>query len=438
MSPLESESRMAAQFAPLATVESIPYFLKIPFSCAITIGEQSVSAIMPNFIFAVSGASLAKTEPVQRAGKPARSEAAAERVRNFRRVSLGPVSAFILLHSEAYVRSLAESLATGMPCGPPPAYRCFDCSHESDSSMSVPLDSRQLRAFSALARTGSFTLAAKELYLSQSAVSHSMKALEEDVGCRLLDRVGKKVFLTQAGEQLLNHTEKILREMKNARESLQQLGKWGKGRVRLGASTTACQYIIPNALTEFKKKFADCAVTIEPGDTSEMVEALYANRIDIAIALRPQNDDGLDFRPLFTDELSFLVSPLHSWATNRHAPRDDVSKQNFILYNRSSYTARVIDDYFRQERIVLNTCIELGSMEAMKELVKLNLSVSIVAPWIVREEIAAGTLVALSMGRRKLKREWGIIHLQERRLGLPEETFIKIAQEAVNNAKINT
>src|SRR4051794_2689148 len=141
-------------------------------------------------------------------------------------------------------------------------------------SMDVPLDSRQLRAFSALARTGSFTLAAKELFLSQSAVSHSMKALEEDVGCRLLDRVGKKVFLTQAGEQLLSHTEKILREMKTARESLQQLGKWGKGRLRLGASATACQYIIPTALTEFKRRYADCAINIEPGDTAHMIEAL--------------------------------------------------------------------------------------------------------------------------------------------------------------------
>jgi DNA-binding transcriptional LysR family regulator len=144
----------------------------------------------------------------------------------------------------------------------------------------------------------------------------------------------------------------------------------------------------------------------------------------------------LEFRPLFNDELSFLVSPQHPWAMNRHVPREEVPKQNFVLYNRSSYTARGIDDYFRQERIVLNTCIELGSMEAIKELVKLNLGVSIVAPWIARQEIAAGTLVALSMGRRKLKREWGIIHLQERRLGLPEETFIKIAQDAVNTASI--
>ena len=263
-----------------------------------------------------------------------------------------------------------------------------------------------------------------------------MKALEEDVGCRLLDRVGKKVFLTQAGEQLLNHTEKILREMKAARESLQQLGKWGKGRLRLGSSTTACQYIIPAALTEFKKRFADCAVHIEPGDTAQMVEALLANRIDIAITLKPQLDEGLEFRPLFNDELSFLVSPQHPWAANRHVERDEIAKQNFVLYNRSSYTSRVIDDYFRQERIVLNACIELANMEAIKELVKLNLGVSIVAPWIAREEIANGTLVALSMGRRKLKREWGIIHLQERRLGLPEETFIKIAQATVDNAAI--
>ncbi len=85
--------------------------------------------------------------------------------------------------------------------------------------MNVPLDGKQLRAFTKLAQTGSYTLAAKELNLSQSAVSHSMKALEQDVGCRLLDRMGKKVVLTQAGEQLLHHAKKILEEMSATRGS---------------------------------------------------------------------------------------------------------------------------------------------------------------------------------------------------------------------------
>src|SRR5688572_19324518 len=98
--------------------------------------------------------------------------------------------------------------------------------------MKGPLDSRQLRAFATLAKTGSFTTAAKELFLSQSAVSHSIKALEEETGCRLLDRVGKKIALTHAGEQLLHHTEKILGEMELARTSLEHLGKWGQARLR--------------------------------------------------------------------------------------------------------------------------------------------------------------------------------------------------------------
>src|SRR5438067_124339 len=120
------------------------------------------------------------------------------------------------------------------------------------------LDSRQLRAFASLARTGSFTQTARELHLTQSAISHAIKALETDVGCRLLDRLGKKVILTQAGEQLLVHAEKILHAMTTAREDLKQLGKWGRSRLRLGASTAVCQYIRPALLREFKESFSQC------------------------------------------------------------------------------------------------------------------------------------------------------------------------------------
>src|SRR5690348_9547492 len=131
--------------------------------------------------------------------------------------------------------------------------------------MKTPLDSRRIRAFSVLARTGSFTQTARELHLTQSGISHSMKELERETGCRLLDRLGKKVVLTQAGEQLLHHVNKILQEMENAQRALAHLGKWGRGRLRLGASTTACQHIIPPVLREFKESFPDHAITIEPG-----------------------------------------------------------------------------------------------------------------------------------------------------------------------------
>jgi len=296
--------------------------------------------------------------------------------------------------------------------------------------MTDPIDSRQLRAFVALARTGSFTLAAKELFLSQSAVSHSMKALESDVGCRLFDRMGKKVLLTQAGESLLHHTDKIMHEMAAARAGLEQLGKWGAGRLRIGASTTACQYIVPAVLREFKERFPKCRIAIEPGDTLEAVELVRENKVDLAITMEPRNEEQFEFHPLFTDELTFLVGAMHPWASEGHVVRSEIPKQSYVLYNKNSYTFRMVRDYFNQEDMVLNTVIELGSMEAIKELVKLGLGVSILAPWIAQKEIQEKSLVAFPLGRRKMKRSWGVIHWRGRRLSLAEETFLSLCKAA--------
>lgn len=299
--------------------------------------------------------------------------------------------------------------------------------------MNQPLDSRQLRAFTTLARTGSFTLAAKQLYLSQSAVSHAMKALEQDVACRLFDRMGKKVLLTQAGEQLLHHAEKILREMATARTSLKQLGKWGHERLRIGASTTACQYILPAVLREFKESYAQCSIIIEPSDASETVELLQNNRIDLALGLEPEKENQFEFLPLFIDELVFLMGPSHPWALKGHVVREEILRQNYVLYNKASYTFRLIEEYFHEEEMVLNTVIELGSMEAIKELIKLGLGVSILAPWIAQKELSEKSLVALPLGRRKLKRTWGILHWRRRRLSLAEETFVGLCREVTRN-----
>jgi DNA-binding transcriptional LysR family regulator len=218
--------------------------------------------------------------------------------------------------------------------------------------------------------------------------------------------------------------------MENARESLGHLGKWGRGRLRIGASTTACQHLIPPVLREFKESFPDHAITIEPGDTSALVSALLRHRIDLAIAIEPSKEPQLEFHPLFNDELHFITGALHPWAKSRRVERSEVPKQNYILYNKHSITFRIIEEYFRREEMVLNTVIELGTMEAIKELVKLGLGVSILAPWIARREIDEGSLVALSIGRRKLERRWGILHWRGKRLDLAEETFIGLCESA--------
>jgi DNA-binding transcriptional LysR family regulator len=309
---------------------------------------------------------------------------------------------------------------------------------EHNSFMKMTVDSRQLNAFAALARCGSFTVAARELFLTQSAVSHAIKALEDDIGCRLVDRIGKRIQLTPSGEQFLKHTENILREMQAARAGIEALSKWGHGRLRVGASTTACQHLLPAVLREFRESFPKCVIKIEPGDHGRQLELLRAGHVDLAFLLEPENEtsDGLTFVPLFEDELRFFVAPQHPWAHLRSIPREALGSETLILYNKASYTFRLVADYFKDEKLALTNYIELGSMEAIKELAKLGLGAGVLAPWIASAELAKGTLVSLPLGPRKLRRQWSVAYWKGRRLALAEEIFVGLCETVAKDLEV--
>lgn len=299
--------------------------------------------------------------------------------------------------------------------------------------MNDVLDSRQLRVFVTLARCRSFTRAARELHLTPSAVSHSLRALEEQLGCRLLNRVGRSITLTLPGEQLLPHAKRILQEMTAAREAVHQLTHWGRGRLRLMASATASQYLLPSVLRPFKDSFPEYSITLEAGDTPAALAALIDQRIDLALGLRPSRHSPVDFRPLFVDRLLFLVSPAHPWAVRRRAEVSDIPRQLLILYAKNSVTFRMIEEYFGREGISLCPPMELANMEAIKELVKLGLGITIMAPWVARRELAEGSLVALPLGRRALTRCWGVLHARGKPLTLAEETFIRLCTSVMHD-----
>lgn len=299
--------------------------------------------------------------------------------------------------------------------------------------MTTPLDSRQLLAFATLAESGSFTETAKRLFLTQSAISHSIKGLEADLGCKLFARVGKKTHLTEAGERFLPSAHSILRNMEQARGDIDELTQRGRGRLRIGASTTACQYILPPVLRELKQCFPKCTITINSGDTPQAIEEVCNNETDVSITMAPEGIHKCSFHALFQDELRFITSPIHPWAVAARVKREDIGNENFVLYNKASYTFRLIENYFNKESLEINRFIELGSMEAIKELVKIGMGVGILAPWIVRNELEAHSLVSLPLGRSKLKRRWGISYQKGRKLNLIEETFVGLCESAVEN-----
>lgn len=300
--------------------------------------------------------------------------------------------------------------------------------------MHKPLDSRQLAAFAAVARRLSFTQAAKDLFLTQSAVSHALKALEDDVGARLIERSGRQPQLTPAGEKLLRRTEAIMREMSAARAELDESSEWGQTRLRVGASTTACQYILPTVLREFRESFPNCELVVQPGDHGRQVELLHSGQVDLALLLAPGAGRDTEFVPLFEDELCFLVHPRHAWVSAGEVDRENLGRETFVLYNRTSHTFQLVSDYFQRERVPLAHVIELGSMEAIKELVKIGLGVAVLAPWIAQAELASGALVALPLGKRKLTRTWGVAYARERTLSLAEQTFIGLCRSLTQDS----
>ena len=292
----------------------------------------------------------------------------------------------------------------------------------SSQPMQDLLDTRQLRAFAALARCGSFTEAAGELNLTQSAVSHSMKALEEDLGTRLFLRSGKRVLLTQAGKELLSHAESILRRMGMARDAISSLEKSPRGRLRIGCSTAASQFILLAVLREFRDSFPLYNVTVLPGETPENMQRLREGEIDLSISLKPHETTGLACQSLFQDHLEILVAANHPWATTPPTAAE-VAEQTLIVISRKSYTCELFRNHLLGQGVRANNFTELGSIEAMKQFVKLGLGNAIAARWTAEEEINRGEIACVPMPQGPIKRDWVVSHLEDRTLNLAELTF---------------
>src|ERR1700710_2346811 len=172
--------------------------------------------------------------------------------------------------------------------------------------MNPLIDSRQLRAFTVLAHEGSFTQAGKALHLTQSAVSHAIRALEEDLGCQLFLRQGRRVFLTPHGRELLSHAEAVQKEMSQARASLGALDRNPRGHLRIGCTPSASQFILPTVLREFKDSFPLYGITVVPGEPPALQEHLENGAVALAISLKPREVSRLDCHSMFEDELVFL------------------------------------------------------------------------------------------------------------------------------------
>lgn len=299
-------------------------------------------------------------------------------------------------------------------------------------------DLRQLRAFVAVVEEGSFTLAARRIFVTQSAVSHSLRTLEEQLSCRLLDRSGKRVVVTPEGEILLKRCKRVLHELEQAGRDLDSLRRWGQTRIRIGAPQTLCHFLIPSVLREFKDCFPRCEPIIEAGDTTVLLERLADSDLDLVVGLKPRGRGDEGYRPMFKDRLSFVVSPFHPWAADAESVQATMHEHQFIIYAKATETHRLIDDWIEREGGRGKKPLVLGDMQAIKEMAKLGLGVGVVAPWVASREIAEGSLKVVPIVGPAIEREWGVFHSAKREPSLVEEAFIGLCEMAFSTMPSGT
>ncbi len=295
-----------------------------------------------------------------------------------------------------------------------------------------PFDARQLRMLCLLGETGSFTETARRMSLTQSAISHSLKSLESTLSLLLVERSGRRAILTQNGQALVVRADRILREMARARIEMQQLAEWGSSSLRLAATATACQYFLPGVLREFRQSYPKWQIAVSSGDTADIIESLMEGVHDIAICTDSPTIEGhLEFRPLFDEELKLILPIGHRFADTKNLPPADAIQEPWITYKTSSSLTKRAKEWFEKAGVrAPRASIELGSMEAVKEMVKLGLGIALVPHWSVKKEIKEGTLAATTLKGPVLRRRWSLAHRAGRRLNHGEEELYRLCKTA--------
>src|SRR5438128_1460155 len=256
------------------------------------------------------------------------------------------------------------------------------------------MEIRQIKAFVAIAESGTFTAGAERVHITQAAISMQIRQLEIETGAKLFVRAPRRVILTEAGENLLERARVILREHDAALEELAELTGAHRGRLRLGsASARVNADPLPQILKELWTQHQAVEVSVVSGTSEELVQQILAGDLDAAFVSLPVEARGIQAELLSEDYLVAVASPRHKLAKQKVVSGFALAGEKLILGERGGNTRRLIDQFFAQAGVTPKIIMELSRMAAIKRMVEEDMGVGIVPLQSVRDEVAKGTLV---------------------------------------------
>ena len=269
----------------------------------------------------------------------------------------------------------------------------------------------RLKVFQCVAQNLSFTKASNELFITQPAITKHIKELESEFEVKLFDRIGNKISLTQAGNILLSYTDHILSLHNEVKFELSQLKGSLEGNLRLGASTTIAQYVIPAALAKFNERFPEIKLSLANGNTEHIERQLLKNEIDIGIVEGKPTNADIRYSSFLNDELLVFAS-----AQNAIIPplvsNDEFLKLPLVLRERGSGTLEIIEKSLQHYQISpkqLNVLMFLGSTEAIKSFIKTGNGVGIVSRFAIEQELSNNIFRLINTPSLKFHRQFYFI-----------------------------
>ncbi|MDP2811338.1 MAG: LysR substrate-binding domain-containing protein [Rhodocyclaceae bacterium] len=274
---------------------------------------------------------------------------------------------------------------------------------------------RQLKVFEAVANHLSFSRAAEELHLTQPAVSMQVQALVEQAGVPLFEQLGKKVYLTAAGEELLRHARRIAQQLREAGEAMAAIRGVKGGRLNIGVVSTA-KYIAPRLLVAFRARHPEAELRLGVENRETVVRQLAENEIDLAIMGVPPKDFET-VAEVFSEHPHVIVAaPEHPLAATRRIKPEDLAGEPFLIREPGSGTRGAMERFFGECGIQLANTVELASNETIKQAVMAGMGISFISGHSIGLELAVGRIVKLDVVGTPVIRHWHIVHRSQKEL----------------------
>ncbi|ROR27525.1 DNA-binding transcriptional LysR family regulator [Mobilisporobacter senegalensis] len=290
--------------------------------------------------------------------------------------------------------------------------------------------------FNTVAETGNISKAAKELYISQPAISKAISKLEQNLDIPLFIRNSRGVKLTDEGKVLYEHTRKAFDSLIKGEDTIRKINELEIGHIRIGVSTTLCKYILLPYLKKFIKDNPHIKISISCQSTFHTMKLLEENKIDIGLIGKPDNLKELDFYSIDEIEDVFVatktyVENLKLRELNDHA--DIFQTANILLLDEENITRHYIDDYFYRNNIQINNALEISNMDLLIEFARIGLGIACVIKDFVKKDLASGTLIEIPLDFPIQKREIGFAYSNKAVLSNSMEKFIQFYKKGLTH-----